>query len=134
MVYNLNILFNDEYFLQYMVTYIYMLTNDFQILTLLEQVRQLSESKKDGRDQKSIHSSISPDPGYQWESVNFTIRLHKRETSIYNLDVWIHVTLNKPKIEHVSKHSHFLLLIVPLGKYLFLVFLHVYFILIYMHR
>ena len=37
------------------------------------------QSKKDGKDQESIQSSTTPDPGYQWESDNFTIRKHKRE-------------------------------------------------------
>ena len=37
------------------------------------------ESKKEGKDQESIQSSTTPDPGYQWESDNFTIRHHKRE-------------------------------------------------------
>ena len=36
-------------------------------------------SKKEGKDQESIQSSTTPDPGYQWESDNFTIRHHKRE-------------------------------------------------------
>ena len=38
-----------------------------------------TESKKHGKDQKSIQSSTEPDPGYQWESYNVTIRHHKRE-------------------------------------------------------
>ena len=29
------------------------------------------------KDQESIQSSSTPDPGYQWESGNFTIRHHK---------------------------------------------------------
>ena len=37
------------------------------------------QSKKKGKDQESIQSSTTPDPGYQWESDNFTIRHHKRE-------------------------------------------------------
>ena len=37
------------------------------------------EGKKEGKDQESIQSSTTPDPGYQWESDNFTIRHHKRE-------------------------------------------------------
>ena len=37
------------------------------------------ESKKEGKDQKSIQSSTIPDPGYKWESDNVTIRHHKRE-------------------------------------------------------
>ena len=39
----------------------------------------ISKSKKKGKDQKSIQSNTTPDPGYQWESDNFTIRHHKRE-------------------------------------------------------
>ena len=37
-------------------------------------------NKKEGKDQESIQSSTIPGPGYQWESANFTIRDHKRET------------------------------------------------------
>ena len=36
-------------------------------------------SKKEGKDQESIQSSTTPDPGYQWESANFIIRHHTRE-------------------------------------------------------
>ena len=36
-------------------------------------------SKKEGKDQESIQSSTTPDPGYQLESDNVTIRHHKRE-------------------------------------------------------
>ena len=32
-----------------------------------------------GKDQESIQSSTTPDPGYQWESDNVTIRHHNRE-------------------------------------------------------
>ena len=35
------------------------------------------QSKKEGNDQESIQLSTTPDPGYQWESDNFTIRYHK---------------------------------------------------------
>ena len=38
-----------------------------------------TESKKEGKDQESIQSNTTPDPGYKWESDNFTIRHHKRE-------------------------------------------------------
>ena len=34
-------------------------------------------SKKEGKDQESIQSSTTPDPGYQWESDSLTIRHHK---------------------------------------------------------
>ena len=39
----------------------------------------LIQSKKDGKDQVSIQSSTTPDPGYQWESNKLTVRHHKRE-------------------------------------------------------
>ena len=41
----------------------------------------LIQSKKDGKDQESIQSSTTPDPGYQWESNKLTARHHKREPS-----------------------------------------------------
>ena len=34
--------------------------------------------KKEGKDQESIQSSTTPDPGYQWDSDNVTTRHHKR--------------------------------------------------------
>ena len=37
------------------------------------------QSKKEGKDQESIQSSTTPDPGYQCKSNNYTIRHHKRE-------------------------------------------------------
>ena len=37
------------------------------------------QSKKEGKARESIQSSTTPDPGYQWESDNVTIRHHKRE-------------------------------------------------------
>ena len=37
------------------------------------------QCKKKDKDQELIQSSTTPDPGYQWESDNFTIRHHKRE-------------------------------------------------------
>ena len=37
------------------------------------------QSKKEGKDHESIQSSTTPDPGYQWESDNVTIRHHKQE-------------------------------------------------------
>ena len=43
------------------------------------KVLEHTESKKEGNDQKSIQSSITPYPGYQWESDNLTIRHRKRE-------------------------------------------------------
>ena len=37
------------------------------------------ESKKEGKDLKSIQSSTTPDPGYQWVINKLIIRHHKRE-------------------------------------------------------
>ena len=39
----------------------------------------LMQSKKDDKDQESIQSSATPDPGYQWESNKPLVRRHKRE-------------------------------------------------------
>ena len=35
------------------------------------------QSEKDGKDQESIQSSTTPDPGYQWESNKLLVRHHK---------------------------------------------------------
>ena len=37
------------------------------------------QSKKDGKDQESIQSSTTPDPGYKLESNKLLVRHHKRE-------------------------------------------------------
>ena len=42
--------------------------------------RMCNQSKKEGKNQESIQSSTTPDPGYQWESDNVTTRHHKQET------------------------------------------------------
>ena len=39
-------------------------------------------STKEGRGQESIQSSTTPDPGYQWEINEITIRHHKREPEV----------------------------------------------------
>ena len=39
----------------------------------------LMQSKKDGKDQESIQSSTTHNPGYQWESNKLTVRYHKRK-------------------------------------------------------
>ena len=39
----------------------------------------LMQSKKDDKDQESIQSNTTPDPGYQWKSNKLTVRHHKRE-------------------------------------------------------
>ena len=38
----------------------------------------LIQSKKGGKDQESIQSSTTPDPGYQWESNKLTVRHHRQ--------------------------------------------------------
>ena len=49
----------------------------------------LIQSKKDGKDQESIQSSTTPDPGYQWESNKLTVRHHRRELrSQDNLEIY----------------------------------------------
>ena len=56
--------------------------NKFLTSKLLKQgdrYHKLCKSKKEGKDQESIQSSTTLDPGYQWESDNVTIRHHKRE-------------------------------------------------------
>ena len=39
------------------------------------------KSKKEGKDQESIQSSTTPDPGYQWESDNVTTRAKRSALS-----------------------------------------------------
>ena len=52
-------------------------------LAVLQQGVDFGEqSKNEGKDQESIQSSTTPDPGYQWESDNVTIRHHKREPRV----------------------------------------------------
>ena len=36
-------------------------------------------NKEEGKDQESIQSSTTSDPGYQWESDNITIKRKKRK-------------------------------------------------------
>ena len=43
------------------------------------QIQIQNTSKKERKNQESIQSSTTPDPGYQWKNDNFTIRHHKRE-------------------------------------------------------
>ena len=53
----------------------------FTVVNIFESVKEMEiiQSKKKAKDQESIQSSTTPDPGYQWESDNFTIRHHERE-------------------------------------------------------
>ena len=49
----------------------------------------LIQSKKDGKDQESIQSSTTPDPGYQCESNKLTVKHHRRELrSQENLQIY----------------------------------------------
>ena len=43
-------------------------------------MHNFNECKKKGKYKESIQSSTTPDPGYQWESDNVTIRHHERES------------------------------------------------------
>ena len=45
----------------------------------LGYVNYVIKVRKEGKDQESIQSSTTPEPGYQWESNKLTIRCHKRE-------------------------------------------------------
>ena len=40
---------------------------------------KMLQSKKEGKDQETIQSSTTPDPGYQWESDNFILKHHKQK-------------------------------------------------------
>ena len=42
-------------------------------------VAYVSQFKKEGKDQETIQSSTTPDPGYQWENNTLTIRYYKPE-------------------------------------------------------
>ena len=48
-------------------------------LTKLQIRLHIKINKEEDKDQESIQSSTTPDPGYQWESDNVTMRHHKRE-------------------------------------------------------
>ena len=48
-----------------------------QKIIRIRALSELHESKKEGKDQEPIQFSSTPDPGYQWESDNVTIRHHK---------------------------------------------------------
>ena len=55
--------------------------NDFMLCFIVfwNSIPKVYESKKNGKDQESIQSSTTPDPGYQWESDNFTISVHNQK-------------------------------------------------------
>ena len=59
------------------------------------------ESKKEGNDQESIHSSTTPGPGNQWESDNFTIRNHNDSQEVSPFPAGDHkVSINRRSPKH----------------------------------
>ena len=44
--------------------------------------KEINHGKKEGKDQESIQSSTTSDPGYKWECNKLTIRHHKREPRV----------------------------------------------------
>ena len=56
-------------------------------------MNRLNKSKKEGKDQESIQSSTTPDPGYQWESDNVTIRHHKPSLLFSNIVGYFEIML-----------------------------------------
>ena len=64
------------------------------------------QSKKEGKDQESIQSSTKPDPGYQWESDNFTIRHHKQEIEVSPFPAGDHkASINRRGQKHNKKQD-----------------------------
>ena len=43
---------------------------------------QADQSRKEGKDQESIQSSTTPDPGYQWESDNLKFDITNRSQEV----------------------------------------------------
>ena len=75
--------------------------NNWETISILTH-----KSKKEGKDQESIQSSITPDPGYQWESDNFTIRHHKREPRVQTFLTGDHKALiNRRTQKHNKKKT-----------------------------
>ena len=63
------------------------------------------KSKKEGKDQGSIQSSTTPDPGYQWESNKLTFRHHTREPRGQPLSAGDHkASMNRRARKH-NKHK-----------------------------
>ena len=60
------------------------------------------QSKKKGKGQESIQSSTTPDPGYQWESDNFTIRHYIESPEVSPFSAGDHkASINR----HARKHN-----------------------------
>ena len=63
------------------------------------------QSKKEGKDQESIQSSTTPDPGYPWESNKLTIRHHKESQEVSPFPAGDHkATINRPA-QKGNKHT-----------------------------
>ena len=59
--------------------------SNYRQIFILPIISKLFESKQGCKDQESIQSSTTPDPGYQWESDKLTVRHHKREPRVQPL-------------------------------------------------
>ena len=57
----------------------YFICSSLVISKCYKEIFKGFKSKKEGEDQESIQPSTTPDPRYQWESDNITIRHHKQE-------------------------------------------------------
>ena len=61
------------------------------------------QSKTEGKDQKAIQSSTIPDPGYQWESDNVTIRQLNESQEVSPFPAGDHkasININHPQKKH----------------------------------
>ena len=68
---------------------------------LVKNVFSQYQSKKEGKDQELIQSSTTPDPGYQWEGDNFTLRIHKRELKVNPFPAGDHkASINRRALKH----------------------------------
>ena len=69
----------------------------YNCLSYIQRKDSSSQSKKEGKDQESIQSSTTPDPGDQRESDNLTIRNKKQEPKDQhsnNSFAWINKSLS----------------------------------------
>ena len=57
------------------------------------------------KDQESIQSSTTPDPGYQWESDKVTVRHHKREPGGQPFPASDHKAYINRRAQRHSKHK-----------------------------
>ena len=64
-----------------------------------------NKSKYGSKDQESIQSSTTPDPGYQWESDKVTVRHHKREPRGQPFPASDHKAYINRRAQRHSKHK-----------------------------